>query len=469
MARVIPPAAPLLILTWVGTLAHQFGGIAWAGTVAGLALAAFLLVELPRASRAARLLFAGMTGAGLVALAFTPDPLGTLFESWRRGASYVAFFLALSVLRDAAERSPLVRRCGRHLVAQPPGRRYAALAAGGHVYSIILSYGAIDLFGAMVTRANTLAAAGGSSEVQRIRLKRMMLAVYRGFAAMNCWSPLNIMTAVVSSAVPGARFGLLIPLAFGVAVVILAAGWAVDRASAARLATRGGTRPATEERWSIHMRIVALVLCVFAAAEIVGHVFHTSLVMGVTAAVPAFGIVWMVVQAARYGWLAALGTLPRRLRLFLRRLPSFRGEATVLGCGGFLAGALAASLPVLGASDLLTAAALPPLLVLFAIPTLVLVTGQLGLNPIVLIGAVGAAIPDPQAMGIAPSVLAFACMLGWGIGANSTPMSASAITTARWAGASPWTIATIWNGPLTLIALAIVWVALLVAHLLMPA
>ncbi len=465
---MIPPSAPLLVLAWVGTLVHQFAGLAWAGTLAGIALAVFLVVELPNASRAARLLFAGMTGAGLVALALAPDPLGTFLESWRRGASYVAFFLALSVLRDAAERSPLVRRCGRHLVAQPPGRRYAALTAGGHVYSIILSYGAIDLFGAMVARANTLASAGGSSEVQRIRLKRMMLAVYRGFAAMNCWSPLNIMTAVVSSAVPGARFGLLIPLAFGVAVTMLAAGWAVDRASAARLATRGGVRPATVERWSIHLRIVLLVLFVFAAAEIVGHAFGTSLVVGVTAAVPVVGIGWMVVQAARYGWLAAFGTLPRRLGLFLRRIPNFRGEATVLGCGGFLAGALSAALPGLGAPEMLAAAAPPPLLVLFAIPTLVLLTGQLGLNPIVIIGAVGAAIPDPQAMGIAPSVLAFACMLGWGVGANATPMSASAITTARWAGATPWTIATVWNGPLTLIALVIACAAVLAAHLLMP-
>ena len=69
---MIPPAAPLLVLAWVGTLAHQFAGLAWAGTLAGIALVVFLLMELPNASRAARLLFAGMTGAGLLALVGAP-------------------------------------------------------------------------------------------------------------------------------------------------------------------------------------------------------------------------------------------------------------------------------------------------------------------------------------------------------------------------------------------------------------
>ena len=83
------------------------------------------------------------------------DPLALFLAGWRRGASYGAFFFALTTLRDAAETSPLVRRCGQHLVAQPPGRRYAALTGGGHLFGIILSYGAIELLAAMVMRANT--------------------------------------------------------------------------------------------------------------------------------------------------------------------------------------------------------------------------------------------------------------------------------------------------------------------------
>jgi hypothetical protein len=41
-----------------------------------------------------------------------------------------------------------------------------------------------------------------------------------------------------------------------------------------------------------------------------------------------------------------------------------------------------------------------------------------------------------------------------------TPMSASAITTARWAGVSPWTVSTVWNAAYTLSALVLAWVAI---------
>ena len=104
-------------------------------------------MEFPRQRRYAQILFLALTGIGLIGVAIAADPVTLFLAAWRRGAAYGAFFLALSSLRDAAETSKLVRRCGRHLVAQPPGRRYAALTAGGHLFGIILSYGAIELLG----------------------------------------------------------------------------------------------------------------------------------------------------------------------------------------------------------------------------------------------------------------------------------------------------------------------------------
>ena len=57
-----------------------------------------------------------------------------------------------------------------------------------------------------------------------------------------------------------------------------------------------------------------------------------------------------------------------------------------------------------------------------------------------MVALVGAVVPDPSALGLQPAVLAFACMLGWGLGVTMTPMSSSAIITARWAEVSPWTV-----------------------------
>ena len=116
---------------------------------------------------------------------------------------------------------------------------------------------------------------------------------------MNCWSPLNIMTAVVSTAVPAAPMPLLLPIAFVVAVGMAALGLLEDRLSAARRATRAplppvpvggvshGMQPATTDPWSIHLGIIALVGAVMLLAEGLSHGGAISLVTAVTLVVPA--------------------------------------------------------------------------------------------------------------------------------------------------------------------------------------
>jgi len=84
---------------------------------------------------------------------------------------------------------------------------------------------------------------------------------------MNCWSPLNLMTAVVSTAVPAAPMRLLLPVAFVVSTGMAALGWLEDRFSHARRITAAGRRPQTIESWSIHVGIIAIVALVMLLAE----------------------------------------------------------------------------------------------------------------------------------------------------------------------------------------------------------
>ena len=430
----------------------------------------FLVLEFPNQRRYARILLLALTVIGLAGVAIAIDPIALFLSAWRRGAAYAAFFLALSSLRDAAETSKLVRRCGQHLVAQPPGRRYAALTAGGHLFGIILSYGAIDLLGAMVMRANTLQAADGAEQVRTLRTRRMLMAIYRGFAVMNCWSPLNLMTAVVSTAVPAAPMRLLLPIAFCVSIGMTAIGWLEDHLSAIRSATSGGSRPGTTESWAIHLRIVALVGMVMLLAELGGMLVGVSLVAAVTLIIPVVGLIWAVLQGLRFITVAnpvlrTAAVVTRRAGSFFYRIPSFRAEATVLAGSGFMGVAVGGALPSAAIAPLFFH--LPPITIPMLIPLLLIITGQLGLNPIALIALVGAAMPDPALFGVSPAVLAFACMLGWGLAVNMTPMSASAITTARWAGVSPWTVSTAWNAVFTFSALLLSWAAIGVIFILL--
>lgn len=426
------------LIAWAGTLGdllfHQPG----AGLIAGVAIVLFLALEFGRQRPMVRAVLIVLVAVGIVAVTCAPDPLGAWIAAWRRGAAYAAFFLALGALRLAAQRSTVIRRCGAQLLGQPPGRRYLAMTAGGHLFSIILSYGAIDLLGAMLVDAHARARG------------RMMLAAYRGFGTMNCWSPLNIMTAVVSAAVPGANLWPLLPAGFAVAMLMLGIGVWLDR----RLPMVEETTRPSRERWTIHFAVVGLVALVSALAWAVGHYFSVGLSTGVTAAVPAVALVWAAVQTRGKIW--------PRLVEFHAAAPGFRGEAGVLAAGGFLGVALGAALPIGGLGPWL--AVLPPVVVPLLVPLILLATGLVGLNPIAIVAVIGAALPDPAALGVAPSVLAFACMLGWGVGVGMTPMSASAIATARWSDSDPVTVTTVWNRDFTMLALVLASLAIVAAH-----
>ncbi len=474
--RTIAPSAWAYLLACAAILLHQFLAVPGAGWFAGLAMLLFLVMEFPRQRRYAQVLFLVLTGAGLLAIAASDRKLALFLDGWQRGAVYGAFFLALTTLRDAAETSPLVRYCGQHLVAQPPGRRYAALAGGGHLFGIILSYGSIELLGAMVARANGrgmgVANARGMGRAnargvenanargteQAERGKRMLLAIQRGFCVMNCWNPLNLMTVVVATAVPTASLHLLLPLAFATSLGIMAVGWLEDRL----MHPTPPPEPAPGG-WGIHLALVLLVLAVMVASEATSLLLGVSLVAAVTLAVPLAALIWIATQTSHFvrpvtpGRIA--GVLGRRIARFVPRVPAFRGEATVLAGSGFMGVTVGAVLP----PDLLAPVigVLPPILVPLLVPVVLIATGQIGLNPIAIVALIGAALPDPAALGIAPSALALSCMLGWGLAVGMTPMSASAIITARWAGVSPWTVGSRWNAAYTAGGLVLAWGAIL--------
>ena len=435
----MPALSPsLFLLAWAATLADQLAGLQAAGTLAGIAIALYLALEARSLRPGIRTIAAILVLAGTASALATPDPLAALSAGARRGAAYAAFFLALGALRDAAERSRTVRRSGAHLVAQPQARRYLAVTSGAHLFAMILSYGAIDLIGAMLAR----------TAAPRETVRRLLMAAYRGFATMNCWSPLNIMTVVVTAAVPTADLRPILPLAFAAAMLLLLAGALVDRLQSPRTPD---TPPPSGERWTIHLRILAIVALVMATAEAVAITFETPLATGVTAAVPLIGAAWTLAQLRRRPHIAPL--FARRLRAFHERLPSFRGEATLLATSGFLGVTLGLALPAGGLAAFLPP--LPPILIPLAVPLVLIATSLLGFNPIAIVAIIGAAIPDPAALGVAPTTLALACMLGWGVCVGMTPFSASALATARWTNADPWRVTTDWNRAYTIVALAL--------------
>lgn len=411
----MPPSAALYGFAWAASLADALGGLRAAGIAGGIAIIGFLLLEFPRQKRFARWLTAILLGVGAAAIIVQPAPAAAAVEPLRKAGAYAAFFLALGFLRDAAETSPLVRSCGLDLVSQPPGARAAALVGGTHLFAIILSYGAIELFGAMLSRTLRPEDEAGRHAA--------MLAVYRGFSTTTAWSPLNIGMAVVLAAVPQAGWAELVPP--GLVFAGIALGFAMwlgrgpDVGGRARL------------DWPAHARLAGVVLLVFALAFAVEEAFAVRLVVGVTAVLPPLGLGWIALQA-RGGGAARARAAGLRLAAQLRhRVPTYRGEAAVLGGAGLAGTALAAAFPAAPLAALLQRLGMPGLAVLMLIAPAMLVLSQLTLNPIIAVTLLAAVLPPPAALGVTPAALGFAYLSAWAVCAGLTPMSASAITTAR--------------------------------------
>lgn len=411
---------------------------------------AYLALEFRNQKPFGRRLGIIMLVVGIAALASLDQPWPAAAQALRRAAAYGAFFLALGFLRDAAETSPLVRRCGMDLVEQPQSLRAAALACGAHLFGTILSYGAIELCGAMLSRTLKPDDAEGR--------RQGMMAAYRGFTTTTAWSPLNIGMAVILASVPGLDWTALVPRGFVYAMAALALAVWLGRSRE----VRSGPRPRVD--WAAHLRLAGIVLLVFLCAWAIEAVFKVPLVVGVTAVLPPLALGWIFLQSR--------GRLSARLRAVgLRfigqvqaRIPTYRAEATVLGGAGFAGVALAAAFPSAIAAGWFAAAGLPGLLVLCLVAPAMLAISQLGLNPIIAVLLLAAVLPPPAALGVTPTALGLAYLSGWAVSGAMTPMSASAITTARWIGTggtevSPYTVTNRWNLPFGIGQILMAWIA----------
>jgi len=375
--------------------------------------------------------------------ATTAEPVAAILDLLERGGFIAAFFTALSVLRDASETSPRIKRCGRFLAAQPPGSRYAALTAGGHVIGLALNFGVIVMLGAMVAARKRVRSAED-------RLRRDLVAVLRGYASILAWSPLTLSTAVTLSLVPRLDYAdfALYGLALGVALAAL--GWALERRSAPGPSETEATSGANARAWNAVLPVLVPVALVALGAAAVSQLGDTSVALGVMAATPFVAAAWIIIQHRRRPVRTALALCERRLKRYLSvRLFGARNETALLWSAAVLGFAGAALLrqvsPIEAAPAQAFIAGAPWVLPIVAASAMVL-AGQLGMNPLLAASLLGGVTTDFGALGVAPVAMAVAITGGWAIAATSSPYAASTMLTGRIAGVSAIAVGLRWNG-----------------------
>ncbi len=436
-------------------------GLEWHGApvfvhVAAISASVFVVLATPLVAWSRRIFV--IVGLALLATAALtrPDWLAIAEAGLQSAAFIAAFFTASATLRNASATSPSIAESGRFLAQQPPGRRYAALTAGGHLFGIVLLYGAIALLG---TLAETSARRETDPQIRRIRIRRMLLAIQRGFISTLCWSPLTFSMAISTTLVPGASWSDAAALGVIGSLIMAGTGWALDTIFKPRLA---GPRPKVQPAgsWaSLTPMFVLLAILLFAVA-----------ILSVVSGLRAVAVVLVLVPLLAAGWIALQTTKGGRLSEVKRRtvgysedLFSYRSELVLLVMAGFIGTVGSRLVLPLVAGSSAELLAVPTWAILVAIVWFIPLAGLIGMNPILSVSLMAPLLPHADALGVSPTVVVIAITSGWALSGASSPYTATTLLVGAIGKVSAWRVGLSWNGAYTLICgvTLSIWVAVL--------
>lgn len=426
----------VVVLTALAAVAREWIGGPALDIAAALGLASFLVIATPGA-RWSRQAFV-VVGLVLAALAAATrnDWRQLLLAALDQGAFIAAFFIALASLRTPAAKSPAIERCGQYLASQPPGKRYLALTIGGHLFALILSYGAISLLGGLT---EAISGREKNAEIREIRNRRMLLAIQRGFVASLTWSPLAFAMAISTAVVPGSSFSGALGFALVNAVIVTLVGYGLDRVVKPKIT---GPRPKPQVVGSFRdiRPLVLLLLILFAGVAFLEVISGLRIIAVVMLFVPLVSLCWIAIQSG------ALASTIQRLRSFvLVEVPGYRSELVLLVMAGFI-GSIGGALlePLL--SDLAVGAdGLPAWLILASLVWIIPILGQFGMNPILSVSMLAPLLPSPSLLGVSPNAVVVALTAGWALTGASSPFTATTLLVGRLGHTSALRVGLVWN------------------------
>lgn len=397
-----------------------------------------------------------IVGATLSAILIlsTPEPTDGLITGLSTAAFIAAFFSALSILRIVAETSPSIQKAGAFLATQKPGRRYAALTLGGQLFALVLNYGAIQLLG---TLAMGSANSDPNKQIRNVRIKRMLLAIQRGFVSTLTWSPLSFSVLISTSAVPGASWSAIILPGIISSVILAGVGWCLDTIFKPRLTVRP-TPHQLVGGWKLMLPLLFLLFLLVTAVAGLYLISGVRIVGLVSLVVPIIAVFWLLIQHRLEAPLSATAT---RLKSYLfTDLPGYRGELTLLMMAGYIGSVGSILLVPLIQQTGLNTSAMAPVLILVSLVWIVPLAGQLGMNPILAVTLLSPLIPSAESLGVSPNAIVLAVTSGWALSGATSPFTATTLLIGSFAKTSAVRIGVVWNGIYSIICALILslWV-----------
>jgi hypothetical protein len=450
-----------VVLTSLMAAVHLLGFAQATTVLSGVFLAVFVVLEWPLLIWAARGIV--LTALGLFGLFWslgrtTPDLLAAAVD---RAAFFVCFVVVLSVLGDAAGTSKIVRTSGRIIVNQTPGRRYLTLSLGGHLMGVLMNLGTVTLLSTMIHGSVTHGAQTVDQRIRDIRLRRMTLAMLRGFSAVVFWAPTSVTIAIILSSSLQLRWVEILPIGIPALILYIALGWVVDRLTYPRPKVRA-IAPASEPWLRPFAGLLGLTFLVPLSATLVSYLLGLSLIGGLFLCVPVIGMGWIFLQYLRAGaGHAAVLTLRRARTRTVPSLRDLRNELTIFAASGFLAVILLPQIDVVWLSENITRLRLGEGVVLVAGSWVIILSALLAVNPLVTAPLVIETLVRLPGLNFEPVIIAFMVTTTWGIIVGFSPFAASVRLTARGVHCPASEIGPRWNFVFSLCAAALLDLALL--------
>lgn len=392
------------------------------------------------------LLLAGVVTAA--AFRFSPAAPHIVLEALGKAAFLAAFMLLLAMLREAAATSTAVLAVGRYLAEQPPGRRYLAVAGGGHALGVLLNFGALSLLGPLLQRGARERTADDAALVA-VRVRRQLTALNRGFSWFIVWSPTTITQATVVTVVAGVDLARMVPMAISITAVVFLFGWLEDRLRWRRLRAQRAAegKPPVVRTTRFPRRALlgvgAVCLLLGGLAALLVAVAGVRTVPALMLAAPLVTLLWIWGQHRGEPGAVTRG----RLRdLALHALPQSSPEAVTLAIAGYIGLVAAQLVPAAAVATALHLDALSPPALYALVMAMIPLASNLALHPILLVTFLGTVLGSTPALGLDPTLLGLALAIGWSLNLTASPFSASSLVLARATGIRGTTLAWGWNG-----------------------
>lgn len=464
-SATMPLSSIALLLTFVASLVDQVIDSTPLAELTACALTLFVVLEW----RATAIIGKAMVAIVVIIAAvsyFQWNVSGeVLLEAMRRAGFFVALFVGIGLLREAAEMSPAIQRCGEYLVAQPPSRRYLALALSSHIFSIVLSIGTLPLLAGIINKNNALNAAKGNLEVWNIRQRRMAMAIMRGFNTTVFWSPFSLALIVTNTSLNAGNLNDFYLIGFISGLIILLWGWVLDRFSVPQSLRLNVDPIDTTQRWPVLLNLVGLVLVVYFISLITAHLLHSSLLLGMLISVPFVCAVCIMFYVDASSFAERLQqTLQVLKQHATEQFPTYRSEASMVGTAGALGVLLSVIAPKEALAELLTSLHLSGLPLALLIVVTVILAGQLALVPLVSVTILASLLPPPELINLRYEEVMLAFVGAWAFATQSSIFSGTTLVTARQFNRSATTIAYRWNGSFVLSGIVVLCLILTLVH-----